>query len=79
MGMKGILTGGMMSDSKTVKQVTDPVKQFGMGTAPSVAKASDVEPTFLKDKASNFESELKSRRKHAKSSTAFGVGSNLLK
>jgi len=64
MGAKGILTGGMMSDSKTVKQVTDPVKQFGMGTAPSVAKAS------------NFEAELKRKRKT--SGTTLGIGSNLI-
>ena len=64
MGAKGLLTGGMLSDSKTVKKVTDPVKQYGMGTAPAMAKAS------------NFEQELKRKRKT--SGSALGVGANLL-
>ena len=51
MGAKGLLSGGMLSDSKTVKQVTDPVKQYGMGAAPAAAKVS------------NFEQELKNKRK----------------
>ena len=64
MGVKGILGGGMLSDSKSVKKVTDPVKQYGMGTAPAVAKAS------------NFEQEIKRKRKTSGSS--LGVGANLL-
>ena len=64
MGAKGILSGGMLSDSKTVKQVTDPVKQYGMGSAPAAAKIS------------NFEQELKTKRK--KSTGATGFGSNLI-
>lgn len=64
MGAKGLLSGGMLSDSKTVKQVTDPVKQYGMGAAPAAAKVS------------NFEQELKNKRK--KASGAVGFGTNLL-
>ena len=64
MGVKGILGGGMLSDSRTVKQVTDPVKQYGMGAAPAAAKVS------------NFEQAIKDKRK--KSTGVAGFGSNLI-
>lgn len=64
MGVKGILGGGMVSDSKTVKRVTDPVKQYAMGAAPAQAQTS------------NFEQEIKDRQK--KVSGAAGFGSKLI-
>ena len=64
MGVKGLLGGGMVSDSKTVKQVTDPVKQYGIGSAATAAKTT------------NFEEVLKAKRKS--SNSALGVGANLI-
>jgi len=64
MGVKGLLGGGMLSDSKSVKKVTDPVKTYGMGAAPAAAKVS------------NFEETLKAKRKS--SNSALGVGANLI-
>jgi hypothetical protein len=60
MGAKGILGGGLLSDSKTVKQVTDPVKKYGMGAGASAA--------------SNFEEDIKSRAKSNKDKTRGGLG-----
>jgi hypothetical protein len=66
MGAKGILGGGMLSDSKSVKQVTDPVKKYGMGGIPAMS--------------SNFEEDIKSRKKGNKDKVngAAGLGSKFL-
>jgi len=65
MGVKGILGGGMLSDSKTVGKVTQPVKQYGIG---GVSTANQV---------TNFDKEILAKKKKA-AGAAGAIGSTLI-